>query len=113
MTVQQLQGLIVPIGFLAIFYLFAIRPQRKKEKGINEMRSALREGDEIITIGGIIGKIIKVKQDIITIEVGTAKTKLDVSKWAIGSLVKKNESKRNDETEVKDENTDSQDNKDN
>lgn len=96
MNVQQLQGLIVPLGFLAIFYLFAIRPQKKKEKEINEMRGALRIGDEIITIGGICGKIIKVKEDIVTIEVGTARTKLDLTKWAIGSVSKKNESKRND-----------------
>ena len=96
MDPQQLQGLIVPIVFLVIFYLFAIRPQKKKEKEINEMRGALRVGDEIITIGGISGKIIKVKEDIVTIEVGTARTKLDLTKWAIGSVLKKNESKRSE-----------------
>ena len=93
MNAQQLQGLILPIGFLVVFYIFAIRPQRKKEKQISEMRSALRAGDEIITIGGICGKIVKVKEDISTIEVGAARTKLDITKWAIGSVSKKNESK--------------------
>ena len=53
MNAQQLQGLILPIGFLVIFYLFAIRPQRKKDAKIKEMRSSLRTGDEVITIGGI------------------------------------------------------------
>lgn len=109
MNPQQIQGLIVPIGFLVIFYLFAIRPQRKKEKEINEMRSALRVGDEIVTIGGILGKIIRVKEDIVTIEVGSARTKLDVTKWAIGSVSKKNESKRS-EAKAEDVNSDSEEN---
>ncbi len=89
----QLQGLIIPIGFLVVFYLFAIRPQKKKENEVKAMRSGLRTGDEIITIGGIHGKILKVKEDIVLIEVGTTKTRLDVTKWAIGSVVTKNESK--------------------
>jgi preprotein translocase subunit YajC len=92
MNAQQLNGLILPIGFLVIFYIFAIRPQKKKEKQVQEMRSALRAGDEVVTIGGICGKIIKVKEDIVTLEVGTAKTKLDVTKWAIGSVTNKRDS---------------------
>lgn len=104
MNAQQLQGLILPIGFLVIFYLFAIRPQRKKDQKIKEMRSSLRTGDEVITIGGIYGKIFKVKEDIITIEVGTAKTRMDVTKWAIGSVVNKNESKSTKKDEVIEEN---------
>lgn len=95
MNAQQIQGLILPIGFLVVFYIFAIRPQRKKDQQIKEMRNALRAGDEIITIGGIYGKILKVKEDMVTIEVGTARTKLDITKWAIGSVINKNESKNN------------------
>jgi preprotein translocase subunit YajC len=97
---QQLQGFLLPIGFLVIFYIFAIRPQKKKETQVKEMRNSLRVGDEVITIGGINGKIIKVKEDIVTIEVGTAKTKLDMTKWAIGSVVNKNESKNNKNEEI-------------
>lgn len=89
MNAQQLQGLIIPIGFLVVFYLFAIRPQKKKEKEIQEMRSSLTVGDEIVTIGGIYGKVIVVKEDIVTLEVGSNKTRLDVTKWAIGSITKK------------------------
>lgn len=89
MNTQQLQGLIIPIGFLVVFYLFAIRPQKKKEKEIQEMRSALEVGDEIVTIGGIYGKIIVVKEDMVTLEVGSTKTRLDVTKWSIGSVTKK------------------------
>ena len=88
---QNLGALILPIGFLAVFYFFAIRPQRKKEKEIKEMRDSLRMGDEIITIGGIYGTIIKLKDDMVTIEIGSAKTKLDMTKWAIGSVIKRDQ----------------------
>lgn len=84
---QQLQAFILPIGFLALFYLFAIRPQRKKERQIKEMRSNLKVGDDIVTIGGIRGRITIVKDDFITIEVGTTKTRLEMMKWSIGSVV--------------------------
>lgn len=89
MSPQQLQGLIVPIGIFAVFYLFAIRPQKKREKEIQEMRNSLAVGDEVITIGGIYGKIIVLKEDIVTLEVGSTKTRLDVTKWAIGTVTKK------------------------
>ena len=93
MTPQQIQGLIIPIGFLVIFYLFAIRPQKKKEKEIRSMRDSLKVGDEVITIGGIYGKILLVKEDKLTLEVGNTKTRLDVTKWAVGSVTNNNEVK--------------------
>ncbi|HMM70366.1 MULTISPECIES: preprotein translocase subunit YajC [Gudongella] len=96
---EQLQAFILPIGLLVIFYFFAIRPQKKKEKEIKEMRSSLRVGDEVITIGGIMGKIIKLKDDYVTLEIGSAKTKLDITRWAVGSVVKANGSKSNKQEE--------------
>lgn len=89
MNPQQLQGLIIPIGFLVVFYLFAIRPQKKRENQIKDMRSSLKVGDNVITIGGIHGKITVVREDILTVEVGPNKVKLDVTKWAVGSVVGK------------------------
>lgn len=89
MNVQQLQGFILPIGILVVFYFFAIRPQRKREKEIQEMRGSLKVGDEIITIGGIYGKITVIKEDMVILEVGSTKTRLDVAKWSIGSVVNK------------------------
>lgn len=86
---EQLQSLILPIGILAVFYIFAIRPQKKKEKEINDMRSNLAVGDEVITIGGILGKIITVKEDQVIVEVGATKTRLELTRWAIGSVTKK------------------------
>lgn len=89
MNAELLQGLIVPIGFVAIFYFFAIRPQKKKETAVKAMRSELKVGDNIITIGGIYGKIIVAKEDILTIETGAAKTKLDITRWSVGSVTNK------------------------
>lgn len=93
MDAAQLSTLIMPIGIIVIFYFFAIRPQRKREKEINEMRSALRDGDEVVTIGGIYGKILRAKEDIIILEVGSTKTRLEVARWSIGSVIKSNEGK--------------------
>lgn len=90
---EQYTGLLLPIAFLAIFYFLLIRPQRKKEKKVNEMRGNLKVGDEIITIGGILGKISKIKDDTLTIEVGADKTKFIIKKWAIGSVVNVTEEK--------------------
>lgn len=98
---QQLQAFILPIGILVVFYIFVVRPQKKKENEIKEMRDSLGVGDEIITIGGIYGKVLKVKEDYITIEVGSAKTKLDMTRWSVGSIVKKNESKNNKDEDNK------------
>lgn len=89
MDPQQLQGLLLPVGMLAIFYFFAIRPQKKKEKDITAMRSSLSVGDEVITIGGILGKIVTVKEDQIILEVGATKTRLEMTKWAVGSVTNK------------------------
>lgn len=75
------------VAILGVFYLLLIRPQRKKDKQIQEMRKNIKEGDEILTIGGIYGKVLNVKDDTITIEVGADKTKLKIANWAIGKKV--------------------------
>ena len=82
----NMSGLIIPLGFLAIFYFLIIKPQKTKERKIKEMRDSLRVGDDIITIGGIFGKIAKIKEEILTIEVGADKTRITIAKWAVGNL---------------------------
>lgn len=88
---QFIQSFGLPIVLLVVFYFLLIAPQRKKEKKIREMRAALKEGDQVITIGGIMGKLISVKEDIVVVEVGSDKVKLKFAKWAIGSVVDKEE----------------------
>ncbi|MCT4621456.1 MAG: preprotein translocase subunit YajC [Marinisporobacter sp.] len=94
MGINQLSSpIFMTVIFIAIFYFLIIRPQKKREKQIKEMRDSLKVGDQISTIGGIFGKISKVKEDMITIEVGTDKTKLQIARWAIGNVIKKDDVK--------------------
>jgi len=88
----QFASLILPIGVFVVFYFLLIRPQQKKDKKIKEMRNNLKSGDEVVTIGGIQGKVIKIKDDIITIEVGADKLKLTMAKWSIGTVVSQQKS---------------------
>lgn len=87
---EQYSGILLMLGFLAIFYFLIIRPQQKKEKKVKEMRSNLKVGDEVSTIGGIHGKILTVKEDSVVIEVGSDKVKLTMAKWAIGNVLSGN-----------------------
>ncbi|HHY78342.1 MAG TPA: preprotein translocase subunit YajC [Clostridiales bacterium] len=79
--------ILLYVVILGVFYLLLIRPQKKKEKQIQEMRNSIKEGDEILTIGGIYGKVLNVKDETLTIEVGADKTKLKIAKWAIGKKI--------------------------
>ncbi|SDY87178.1 preprotein translocase subunit YajC [Tindallia californiensis] len=96
---MQFSGLIIPLGFLAIFYFLIIKPQKAKEKKIKLMRENLKVGDEVVTIGGIFGKVAKVKEDMITIEVGADKTKLTMAKWSVGNLVNENDEESSGKSE--------------
>jgi preprotein translocase subunit YajC len=79
---------LIPLVLLiVIMYFMLIRPQKKREREINEMRNAVKVGDEVITIGGICGKIVKTKDEVLTIQVGADKTKFDVMRWAISKVV--------------------------
>ncbi|MEF9984075.1 MAG: preprotein translocase subunit YajC [Oscillospiraceae bacterium] len=80
--VTQIGLLALMFGFL---YFFMIRPQKKKDKELANMRSALDVGDEIITIGGIIGIVVSIKDDTLVIETGSDRSKIRISKWAIQS----------------------------
>lgn len=90
---EQFASLILPIGVLVVFYFLIIRPQQQRDKKIKEMRRNLKIGDDIITIGGICGRITKIKEDFITIEVKPDKMKLLVTKWAIGNVVSQGKDK--------------------
>ena len=76
------------IILIAVMYFLMIRPQRKKDKAINEMRRSLTVGDEIVTIGGIVGKIVKTKDETIVIQVGSDRVKLEMMRWAVSSITK-------------------------
>lgn len=75
--------LVVMFGMFGILYFFMIRPQRKRDKEVQEMRAKLEVGDEIVTRGGIVGRIVSLKEDTVLIETGSDRTKLRVAKWAV------------------------------
>ena len=84
---QQILTLVLPIGaFGLIFYFLIYRPQKKQEKSVNEMRSALKVGDEISTTGGILGRVVKIKDDFVIIETGSDRNKITIAKWSIRAI---------------------------
>lgn len=80
--------IIYLIAMVAIMYFIMIRPQRKREKETRQMLSALQVGYNVVTIGGVIGKVVNIKDDEITIETGVVKTQVKVKKWAIKEVEK-------------------------
>ncbi len=83
-TMQIYQPLIMMGLMLVIFYFILIRPQKKREKQFKEMLANLQVGDEITTIGGMFGKVTKIKDDTIVMEMGTVeKTAIHLYKWGI------------------------------
>ena len=71
---------------IAVFYFLLIRPQRKKDKKVKEMLAALKTGDRICTIGGIYGTITALKDDTVTMVVGSKDTPMVFARWAIRSV---------------------------
>lgn len=76
------------VVLIVVFYFFLIRPENKKKKKLEEMRSTLNVGDEITTIGGMVGKIVSIKDDLITFETGEDRVRIQVTKWAISTTGK-------------------------
>ena len=99
LTVQ----VVILVVFIGAMYLLRIRPQKKKEKTLQNMRNSLQVGDEIITIGGICGKVVKTKEDSIVIQVGADKVKFEMMRWSISSVVSSSKSASKSEKEVEEE----------
>ncbi len=74
------------ILIFVVFYFVLIRPQRKKDKEAKAMLDNLKVGDRICTIGGIYGTIVKIKDDVLTVEVGEQKTQMVFARWAIRNV---------------------------
>lgn len=97
-TMLVVKQIIPFIILIAIMYFMLIRPQKKKDKEIASMRASLKTGDTIVTIGGILGKIVKIKDDTIVIQVGSDKVKMEIMKWAVSSVIEKKPAASNDTT---------------
>lgn len=90
MNASATNNTIIVILYIAIFagfYFFLIRPQSKKKKNEEKMRKSAQVGDEITTIGGIVGRVVGVKEDdSLIIETGSDRAKMRIRRWAIGSI---------------------------
>lgn len=80
---QNPWSLVIMVGVFVLMYFMMIRPQKKRQKEEQEMRDSIQIGDEIITIGGIMGRVVTVKDDSIIIETGTDRTRIKFQKAAI------------------------------
>lgn len=88
----QLLGTLLPmLGFFAIMYLFLIVPEKKRTKKYNDMLSELDVNDEVLTRGGIVGKIITIDEEQLVIQTGPDRVKLRIAKNAIGQKLTKKE----------------------
>ena len=74
---------VMLVLMLAVMYFMIIRPEKKKKKEAEELRSSLHKGDKIITIGGIIGKIVEIKDEKIVIETSEDQVRMELQKWAV------------------------------
>ena len=83
---EQLYSFLMIAGMLLIMYFFMIRPQKKQEKEQNAMRNNLAVGDEITTIGGIIGKVVSIKEETCVIETTHERTKIRILKTAVSRV---------------------------
>ena len=85
---DPITALLFPIGLLVLFYFLLIRPQSKRAKEHKGMVEALSKGDEVVTQGGVLGKITKVSENFVSLEISDNVT-VQVQKSSIGSLMPK------------------------
>lgn len=78
----MLPMLLIMIG---VFYFMMIRPENKRKKEAEEMRSSMKNGDKITTIGGIVGTVVDVKSDTFVIETGADQVRIEFAKWALST----------------------------
>ena len=82
---QNVSMIVMLVVMLAVFYFMLIRPENKRKKEAEKMRSELAVGDVVTSIGGIIGTICAVKENTIVIESGADRVRIELTKWAVSS----------------------------
>lgn len=83
-TASLLTTLLPFVVLIVVFYFLLIRPENKK-KALSEMRDSLSVGDEVTTIGGIVGKVVHIKDDLVTIETSEDRVRIQFTRWAIST----------------------------
>ena len=82
----MISTIVMMLAMVAVFYFLLIRPQRKKDKQVKDMLAALKVGDRICTIGGLYGTIAALKDDTVTLTMGSLQNTIVVARWAIRSV---------------------------
>lgn len=82
---EQIYSIVLIVGMFVIMYFFMIRPENKRKKEAEAMRSSLAVGDEVTTVSGVLGTVCAVKENSVVIETGADRVRLEVTKWAISS----------------------------
>ena len=77
--------LVTLVLMLAVFYFMLIRPENKRKKEAEQMRSSVKTGDKITTIGGIVGTVVNVKENNLVIETGAVQVRVEIAKWAMST----------------------------
>ena len=81
---SSLLGMLIPLGIMVLFfYFFLIRPEKKRNQEMQNMLNNIQVADEVVTNGGIIGRVVSVKEDTVLIETGSDRTKIRILKQAI------------------------------
>ena len=102
---------ILPLILLiVVMYFLMIRPQKKRERETTAMGNSVQVGDEIVTIGGICGRIVKTKDETIVIQVGSDKVKMEMMRWAISKVVSEGKNHGKQAAEEFDEISDAEEN---
>lgn len=93
---------LLPLALLVlVFYFIVYRPQKKQEKETADMRSSIELGDVIVTTGGIVAMVVKVTEDMLLVETSGSRTKIQIQKWAVQSILEKANEPEKDVKEVK------------
>ena len=84
-TSNPASAIIMLIVMVAVFYFMLIRPENKRKKEAETLRNSIKVGDEITTIGGIIGNIVSIKEDKFVIETSADQVRIEFAKWALST----------------------------
>ena len=103
---QMVSTIIMLVAMVAVFYFMLIRPENKRKKEAEQLRSSLKVGDKITTIGGITGKVVNVKEETFVMETGADQVRIELQKWALSTndtaaAAAKEEAKKAEEAKAK------------
>lgn len=81
-----LMTVVMIVVLIVVFYFFLYRPQKKQEKETADMRNSIELGDVVSTVGGIIGVVVRIKDEMLLIESGADRTRIQIQKWAVRNI---------------------------